>query len=109
MKIDFYTMNEAHLANFQGGELCFDAKIFNDGVNKILQGRLQPGASIGLHTHQTSSEIMFFTAGCGTMVYDGETIEVKAGDCHYCVKGHSHTLKNTGSEDLVFNAVVPEQ
>ena len=34
---------------------------------------------------------------------------LEAGDCHYCPKGHTHSLINVGKEDLVFFAVVPEQ
>ena len=40
-----------------------------------------------------------------------ETVSaVKAGDCLYCPKGDSHSLRNTAEEgDLVFYAVVPKQ
>ena len=31
------------------------------------------------------------------------------GDCHYCPKGHTHSLINNSDEDLVFFAVVPVQ
>ena len=35
---------------------------------------------------------------------------VSAGDCLYCQKGHSHSLRNTSQDgDLVFYAVVPKQ
>lgn len=34
---------------------------------------------------------------------------LKPGDCHYCPKGHSHSLENDGAEDLVFYTVVPRQ
>jgi mannose-6-phosphate isomerase-like protein (cupin superfamily) len=33
---------------------------------------------------------------------------VEAGQCHFCPKGHSHSLINEGPEDLVFYATVPE-
>ena len=34
---------------------------------------------------------------------------LKPGDCHYCPKGHSHSLENDGAEDLVFYTVVAQQ
>ena len=43
------------------------------------------------------------------MLYDGEYIPLKAGDCHYCPKGHAHSLMNDSGEYLEFFAVVPVQ
>ena len=34
---------------------------------------------------------------------------VEAGVCHYCPKGHTHSMINDSDEDLVFFAVVPVQ
>lgn len=34
---------------------------------------------------------------------------VSAGGCHYCPKGHSHSMINKGEEDIIFFAVIPEQ
>lgn len=97
------------LPSFKGGEGVFRAAIVSDELNKILKGILPPAASIGLHTHDTSSEIIFILSGSGRTVCDGKSERVTAGDCLYCKKGSSHTLLNDGEEDLVFYAVVPEQ
>ena len=109
MTIDFNTMPEAALPNFKGGEKELNAKMFFDGTNRIHNGRLVPGASRGMHTHDTRSEIIFITSGEGTVIEDGESSSLHAGQCHYCPKGHSHSLINTGTTDLCFLAVVPEQ
>ncbi len=74
-----------------------------------MRGRLVPGASIGLHTHETSSEIIYILQGSGKVLYDGEYEPVRTGTCHYCPKGHAHSLINDGNEDLTFFAVVPAQ
>ena len=74
-----------------------------------LLGRLVPGASIGLHTHEAGSEIVYILSGEGKALYDGGQETLTAGDCHYCPKGHSHSLINGGGEDLVFFAVIPQQ
>jgi len=83
--------------------------MFTDELNKIMKGRLVPGASIGMHTHEGNSEIMFITKGQGYVIYDGETIPLCEGDVHYCPKGHTHSLINNSENDLEFCAVVPEQ
>ena len=116
MKIEFNTMDTTHLPNFKGGEKEFAANMFFDGTNRIFKGRLIPGASIGMHTHDDSCEVIFILEGCGTIVEkpavaDVETVSpVNVGDCLYCPKGDSHSLRNTAEEgDLVFYAVVPKQ
>lgn len=109
MKIDFNDIEEKLIPNFKGGEKETGTRMFSDSLNKILKGRLTPGASIGLHTHDTSSEIMFITKGQGYVIYDGGRIDLKSGDVHYCPKGHSHTLINDSEGDLEFSAVVPQQ
>lgn len=109
MKIDFSTIERKSLPAFHGGEKAFDVHMFNDGLNKIMKGHLEPGASIGLHTHETSSEIMFLVSGHGSLIDDGERKAVKAGDCLYCPKGHSHSLINDSDSALDFLAVVPNQ
>ena len=51
MIIDFPNIPEQRLPNFKGGEKEYIARMFFDGQNRIMYGRLEPGASIGLHTH----------------------------------------------------------
>ena len=109
MKIDFNDIPEKVLPHFQGGEKEFHARMFVDEHNKIMRATLIPGATIGMHCHETSSEILVITSGEGQVVYDGDIIPLKAGDCHYCPKGHSHSLMNTSDADLSFFAVVPQQ
>ena len=100
----------SHLDNFKGGEKHLEAKMFFDGTNRILtNARLIPGASIGMHTHEDSCEVIFILEGCGSLLEDGTKKEVQAGDCLYCPKGGSHSLVNDSGSDLVFCAVVPRQ
>ena len=55
---DYNQMEWAANPAFKGGEGALCAKMITDELNKILLGRLEPGSSIGLHTHEDSSEIM---------------------------------------------------
>lgn len=109
MIINFSDIEETIIPNFRGGEKIVVSHMFVDKNNKIMYGCLEPGASIGLHTHDTSSEIIYILNGTGKVLYDGEYESVSEGLCHYCPKGHSHSLINDSKSDLVFFAVVPEQ
>ena len=109
MIIDFDSIKETVMPKFKGGEKETAARMHVDDLNKIMRGRLIPGASIGLHTHETGSEIIYILQGRGKVLYDGQYEPVESGLCHYCPKGHSHSLINDSDSDLVFFAVVPEQ
>ncbi len=107
--IDFTHVPETPLPSFKGGEGVFFARMAGDGDCKILFGRLPAGATIGLHTHEDSAEIIFFLSGTGRMLLDGGEEAIAAGLFHYCPKGSAHSMLNEGEEDITFYAVVPRQ
>ena len=110
MIIDINKLPVKTMVNFNGGEKELVANMFvDDSGNKIFCGKLVPGASIGLHTHETSCEVIYVLKGKGIVLYDGEYEDVSEGLCHYCPKGHAHSLINNSEEDLDFFAVVPIQ
>ena len=109
IRFDFDHIPEITLPNFKGGEGDFFASMYTDEQNKILKGRLPAGSTIGLHIHDISSEIIFILSGRGKVILDDKTDILSAGDCHYCPQGHSHSLINDGTDELVFYAVVPQQ
>lgn len=108
MKINFTTMTENRLPEFKGGTGEFINKMHTDELCRIMSGRLEPGASIGYHTHEGNSEIIYILEGNGKCLYDDGEEKLSAGDCHYCPMGHAHSLINDGDADLIFFAVVPE-
>ena len=117
MKIEMNQLPIKTLPHFNGGEKEFLAAMFVDDHNKILRGRLVPGASIGYHCHATSSEIIYILSGMGCVYVNGQDNGIENAvcerlapeDCHYCPKGYFHSLVNDGTEDLIFFAVVPQQ
>ena len=109
MIINFCKMEETRLPEFKGGKGETIAHMYVDELVKIMYGRLEPGSSIGFHDHEKNSEIIYIISGKADFLYDNGTEEAVSGECHYCPKGHSHSMINNGSEDLVFFAVVPEQ
>ena len=83
MKISFDSLEEQNIQNFKGGEGVFKPRMHVGNYNKIMRATLPAGSSIGLHTHDTNSEIIFIISGVGTMEYD-DTMEIlNPGDCHY--------------------------
>lgn len=120
MIIDFKNIEVSVMPHFKGGEGETRTRSFFDGLNKIMQGHLDVGCSIGYHKHETNSEIILITSGIARCLYDGgerdqsganAIIEehLTKGDCHYCPRGHSHSLINASdSEPLEYFAIVPE-
>jgi len=62
--------------------------------------------SIGEHDHDNEIEYYYITKGKGIVVDNGIDKEVGPGDIVLTGNGASHSIRNTGSEDLVFTAVI---
>jgi mannose-6-phosphate isomerase-like protein (cupin superfamily) len=67
---------------------------------------LKAGCSIGNHAHVGETEIYLFISGEGTVDDNGTPVSVKAGDVIFTGGGASHGVVNSGTEDLIFNAVI---
>ena len=109
MLIDLEKLPVDIVPHMRDGEKEVHLKKWSDGPVKVLQGKLPAGASIGLHTHEGSSEIVYVLSGTGKALYGGGEERLAPGDCHYCPEGHAHCLINDSDGDLTFFAVVPEQ
>lgn len=109
MKINLNAIPIVHVLQMKGGEKEVATQRFQDELGGILQGRLIPGASIGLHTHEENYEVIYILSGHGVMLCGGERELLGPGDCSYCPQGVSHSLVNNGEEDLVFFAVLPNR
>lgn len=44
------------------------------------------------HKHETNSEVILITSGEARCLYDDGEERLVKGDCHYCPRGHSHSL-----------------
>lgn len=109
MKIDFNGISEKRTDRFCDGKGTTWLKMFDKSDVKFISGRLEPNSTIGMHKHMDTCEIILVLSGTGKAICDGETEMLSAGCCHFCPRGSSHTMMNTGSEDLVFVACVPRQ
>ena len=109
MLIEFDQIPVTVVPRMRGGEKEVSARMYQDENGKIMRGKLIPGATIGMHTHEDSSEIIYILSGAGKILYDDGEEPLETGSCHYCPKGHAHSLMNTGTADLEFFAVIPNQ
>ena len=108
MLLNFDEMMPVPMEHFKGGVGTLQARPYDDGNCKVLQMTLPQGTSIGLHTHEESSEIVYVLSGTGKALYGGGEERLAPGDCHYCPEGHAHSLVNDGTQTLEFFAVVPQ-
>ena len=67
---------------------------------------LPPGSDIGAHDHVDEDEVYIIQKGRGLMTDGGKEFEVSAGDAILTGQGASHSIKNTGTEDLIVTAVI---
>lgn len=108
MLIDFNSKEEKIFDGMNGGKGKIAAKMFMNSSGKVIISRLEAGASIGSHVQTTSNDINFIVSGVGKAFCNGVEEILKPGVCHYCPKGSSHEIINTGQEDLLIYTVVQE-
>ena len=67
---------------------------------------IHPGDGIGTHPHEKEDEVYIITSGTG-LVDDGTSeTRVNAGDAVLTGKGEAHAIRNDGTEDLEFIAMI---
>ena len=77
--------------------------MFADAPGMPFQFRkraLHKGAGIGLHQHD-HDEIYYVLSGRGRYILDGVVHDVTAGDALLTLTGSTHSIQQTGDEDLV--------
>ena len=68
----------------------------------LAEARLAPGQSTTPHHHKVTEEIYYILTGTAAMTLEGETRSVGPGDAIAIPPGMVHTIRNTGSSELVF-------
>lgn len=95
MLIEFDKIETAVIPHMRGGEKTVSAQMFTDSMGKIMRGRLIPGASIGLHTHETSSEVIYVLSGSGKVLCGGGYEPLTAGASITVLRGRNIALSTT--------------
>ena len=75
-------------------------------IRMLAELTLQPGCSIGSHSHETETEYYIILSGSGTVNDNGSDVPVKTGDIMVTGNGASHSICNTGAVPLVFHAII---
>lgn len=93
---DGYIQKEALIAGEELGDHC---KMFS-------RVTIKPGCGLGYHEHHGETETYYVISGTGTYDDNGTSVSIEAGDVTFCADGAGHSVKNTGTEDLVFVALI---
>jgi mannose-6-phosphate isomerase-like protein (cupin superfamily) len=80
-------------------EFCGKGRLFAHNV-------IPPGSSIGFHKHAGDFETYYILKGSGVVDDNGVKTAVKAGDLLYTPAGESHSIENTGTQDLELIALI---
>ena len=108
MRIDFNELKEISISGMNGGSGEIFAKLSPLPKGKVIYSRLPKGASIGTHEHKRSADINFVVSGEGKSFCGGARDKLYPGVCCCALAGDSHSIVNTGEEELVLFTVVVE-
>jgi len=75
-------------------------------IRMLAEITLQPGCSIGNHSHENETEYFLILSGEGIVNDNGTEKPVKSGDAVITGNGASHSIRNNGSVPLVLHAVI---
>ena len=64
--------------------------------------RLEPGASVGEHSHQDEDDFYYCISGTGVVVDNGSEHPFTPGTLQITRSGESQAIRNTGETELVF-------
>ena len=67
---------------------------------------IEPGNSIGEHTHQGDMEVYYILSGKALVYDNGTDVVLESGDCHICPDGSSHSIQNVGDNTLEYIAII---
>lgn len=67
---------------------------------------VEPGCSIGLHTHDTNAEIYYMLEGTLELNQNGQLCTIQAGDVVFTSDGESHSIANRGDRPAKLLAVI---
>ena len=96
----------------RGGEGMLEVHHFLEKEQLAPHSRLlckivmEPGNTMGLHTHEDEGEFFYILSGTAKITEDGEEIFLYPGDTMYTPPGGSHVIEVSGSDTLEYLALV---
>jgi mannose-6-phosphate isomerase-like protein (cupin superfamily) len=73
---------------------------FESSLHFLHELILEPGTTIGEHTHAGEEEIYFVVEGTGVMTVDGEQVPMKEGDAVLTKNRSTHSFIVTGTNPV---------
>lgn len=107
MIIDFNKIEAVTLKDFKGGQGKMNCRIYEDEFGKAMKAEMLPNASIGIHTHDTSMEIVYCITGKLDIIIEGKSETLEPGQLHICKKGKTHQVVNSSQDVAVMIAIIP--
>jgi len=106
MLIDFNKIQEATFPGMNQGTGEMTVRMYNDENYRIIPTVLHVGGSIGSHCQTSGDDLNYIISGTGKAICDGAEETLYPGTMHICLKGSTHSIVNTGNEDLVILTIV---
>lgn len=78
----------------------------SSAIKSVGVVRLEPGASIGEHSHEGDEDFYYCLSGCGVVLDNGKEHPFTPGTLQITRSGESQALRNTGETELVFFAAL---
>lgn len=79
----------------------FFRQVLLSGKNtQVVIMSILPGEDIGMETHVTADQVLYFVEGKGKASVGGEEVDIEEGDIVLVPSGTPHNFMNTGEEDL---------
>lgn len=78
----------------------------NEKLRTFSLAELDVGGEVAYHVHEGEFESYYIISGNGIYNDNGTEIPISAGTVTFTPSGEGHGIKNTGSEKLVFIALI---
>lgn len=77
-------------------------------VKTFAKITLPAHTAMGYHKHADDQEIYYILTGSGEYNDNGTVVPLAPGDVFHCPAGCSHSISNTGDDELTFIALITE-
>ena len=79
--------------------------IAQDDTISLFVVRATEGFVLKRHLHKTHDESIYVIKGTGQMLINDKLVDIKPGSLHFNSTGKVHSIKHTGTEELVLISI----
>jgi mannose-6-phosphate isomerase-like protein (cupin superfamily) len=92
--------NTKNAKHYSWGDGCDGWYLLESPEMTIIQERMPPGAAEKMHRHSRSRQFFYVLSGLATMIHDGASTTLQAGDGLEIEPGVAHQISNDGGAPL---------